>query len=58
MLTPLQSGITGRGGFGKGGSEIESGNIGIGTLPIGAPGGLGEKQILAKSVFSSCILSS
>ena len=32
--------------------------IGIGTLPIGAPDGLGEIQILAKSVFSSCILSS
>ena len=32
--------------------------IGRGTLPIGAPEGLGEIQILVKSVFSSCILSS
>ena len=29
-----------------------------GTLPIGAPEGLGEIQIFEKSVFNSCILSS
>ena len=32
--------------------------IGRGTLPIGAPGGLEVIQILAKSVFNSCIFSS
>ena len=69
MLTLLQSGITGGRSLGKGGSEIESGNIlsclmfqffknGQMSLAIGAPDGLGEMQILAKTVFSSCNLSS
>ena len=69
MLALLQSGVTGRRSLGKGGSEVEGGYVlsslmfqflenGRGTLPIGAPEGLGEIQILAKSVLSSCILSS
>ena len=62
MLTLLQSGITGGRSLGKGSSEIESGNIlsylmlqffknWEGNLALG----LGEIQILAKSVLSSCI---
>ena len=69
MLALFQSGIAGRRSLGKGGSIVKSGDIclawcsnslriGRGTLPIGAPKGLGEIHILAKSVFSSCILSS
>ena len=69
MLALLKSGIAGRRSLGKAAVKLSvemfclaccsnSLRIGRGTLPIGAPGGLGVIQILAKSVFNSSIFSS
>ena len=68
MLALLKSGTAGR-SLGKAAVKLSmemfylawcsnSLRIGRGTLPIGAPGGLGVIQILVKSVFNSCIFSS
>ena len=65
ILTLLQSDMTERGSLGKGSSEIVSGKIlsclifqffnWKRDLDHRSPDDLGEIQILAKSVFNSCI---